>query len=424
MPSRPALPATDRSGPNPPSSALQQVLRRRVAALGLVGALMVALPLVQVLRYQNAEIKALWSEKAGLDPVAQAVGTQRSLMTHRAISGLVLRGAADKEPERKQRQAEVDQQSALLGAAVHGGFWERAEAETSAMREDWAVLARQITARSIGAVESDQEHHLLIEQVLQVIDFVADEEPVSVGSGTPASRAVLAAALALPRVAAQMAALSLPAAERDGATRQHEQADAEAALARTLGALDRALDATLEAAGEHSQASDGLPRRELAQASATAGASSERYFGLLRNGRPAGTHPTDSAGEPRAAAADAAIQAELALFELAQGSVRDELARRVAQAEYQRNGLLLAMALLGLAAAALLGSLSRGLRPGPTPAPLTPASGSAAGAPGVGGSRAEAGRVMQRLRVPSREPADGSEDRAHGDAQPTIPPES
>jgi hypothetical protein len=412
----PAPPAADLDNPTPPAPDLQQTSRHRLAALSLVGALMVALPLVQVLRYQNAEIANLLATQAGLNPVAQAVGTQRSLLDHRAISAQVLRGALDKEPERQLRQSEVDQRVKLLTLAVHGGIWERAEAEARALREDWSVLARQIAARSIGAAESDQEHRLLIEQVLQVIDLVGDEEPVTLGSATVESRAALTAALALPRVAARMAALAAPAPARAAPTLQRELADAEATLARTLGALDRALDAAQDAVGPSGEAPEGLPLQALRQASAAAGASAEHYFGILRSGQPA--------GEPRATAAQAALQAQFALFDLAHGSVRAEIARREGDLKLHRNGLLLSVALLGSMALALLASLSRGLRPGAPPTPPAPSGQAPAAERGAGGSRAEAGRVLQRLRVPAHGQTIAKADPALRDSQPTMPPES
>jgi hypothetical protein len=403
---------------------VQQSSRRRLAALSLVGSLMVALPLVQVLRYQNAEIAILLSTEAGLNPVAQAVGAQRSLMTHRAVSAEVLRGALDKEPERKLRQSQVDLQVKLLTTAVHGGTWGRAEAETSALREDWIVLARQIAARSIGAGESDQQHRLLIEQVLQVIDLVGEEEPVSLGSAAASSRAALATALALPRVAARMATLAAPSPERGAAALQRELADAEATLARTLGALDRALESAQDTGAQSPEAPEDLQRQALAQASAAAGASAERYFGILRSGRQAGAPQAGSMGEPRGAAAEAAVQAQFALFELAQGSVHAELGRRAEELERHRNVLLLAMALLGSMALALLVGLSRRLRTGPLPTPPAGVAEAPAAEPSAGGSRAEARRVLQRLRVPARGPSEAQADPARHIAQPTIPPES
>jgi hypothetical protein len=420
----PAPPAADLDDPTPPSPDLHQTSRRRLAALSLVGALMVVLPLVQVLRYQNAEIANLLATQAGLNPVAQAVGTQRSLLDHRAISAQVLRGALDKEPDRKVRQSEVDQRVKLLTLAVHGGIWERAEAEARALREDWGVLARQIAARSIGAGESDQEHRLLIEQVLQVIDLVGDEEPVTLGSATAESRAALIAALALPRVAARMAALAAPAPARAAPTLQRELADAEATLARTLGALDRALDAAQDAVGPSGEAPEGLPLQALRQASAAAGASAEHYFGILRSGRPAGEQLAGSTDEPRATAAQAALQAQFALFDLAHGSVRAELARREGDLKLHRNGLLLSVALLGSMALALLASLSRGLRPGAPPTPPARSGQAPAAERGAGGSRAEAGRVLQRLRVPAQGQPIAKADPARRDSQPTLPPES
>ena len=87
---------------------LPQRLRRNLAALSLVGAALVGLPVAQLLRYQAAEMAALADGRAKLDPVARAVHVQRGLLAHRDISAQVLGGQAKLEAERLQRQTEVD----------------------------------------------------------------------------------------------------------------------------------------------------------------------------------------------------------------------------------------------------------------------------------------------------------------------------
>jgi hypothetical protein len=144
----------------------------------------------------------------------------------------------------------------------------------------------------------------------------------------------------------------------------------------------------------------------------------------LRSDWQTGSPQASSTGEPRAAVADAAVQAQFALFELAQGSVHGELARRAEELERRRDGLLLAMALLGSIALALLVSLSRRLRAGLLPTPPAGAAEAAAAEPSAGGSRAEARRVLQRLRVPAPGQSEAPADAVRPNPLPTIPPES
>ncbi|MDE2147506.1 MAG: hypothetical protein KGJ24_12520, partial [Burkholderiales bacterium] len=154
---------------------LPQRLRRQLAALGLVGALMVALPLVLLLRFQNAAEHDLLQARARLNPVARTVALERSLLAHRALADRVLGGSAALEPQREQREAEVDQQLAALSAALVGGGWLAAAGEAQALQRDWARLASEVQARRIGVAQSDHEHRLLIEHCLQVLDLLGNE---------------------------------------------------------------------------------------------------------------------------------------------------------------------------------------------------------------------------------------------------------
>ena len=191
--------------PRPP--ALSQRLGGSLAALGLVVALMVALPLVQLLQHQNAEAKALAAAQARLDPLAQAVGVQRALLAHRDTAALVLTGQDTFEPERRHRQRDVDQQLSTLTSTLLSGQWRLALEEADALRADWRLLANKCAGRSLAASESHQAHRLLVEQTLQVIDLLdAAGVPHGAGGGQPQS-AALAMANALPRLAWKLALL-------------------------------------------------------------------------------------------------------------------------------------------------------------------------------------------------------------------------
>src|SRR5688500_16916132 len=147
---------------DPRPQGLSQRVGRRLAALGLVGALMVALPLVQLLHYQNSEANTLAAAQAGLDPVARAVDVQRGLLAHRDAAAQGLDGRDNFEPERQVRQGEVDERLTSLSATLVSGPWQRAVGEADALREDWLSLARNCAGRKVAVNESEQAHRLLI----------------------------------------------------------------------------------------------------------------------------------------------------------------------------------------------------------------------------------------------------------------------
>jgi hypothetical protein len=180
--------------PAPDNPAARQRLRGRLAALSAVGALMVALPLGQVLRSETTALQVLASQRAALDPMARALAVQRGLLAHRDVAALVLRGRQALEIERRLRQRDVNDSVAAMSAVLTAGPWERAIREADALHEDWLALVRQITGRQLSVAASDGAHRLLVEQVLQIMDLVADTSPPGSETTMADTRAMLALA--------------------------------------------------------------------------------------------------------------------------------------------------------------------------------------------------------------------------------------
>jgi hypothetical protein len=366
-------------------------LRPKVAALGIVGGAVVCLPMVQVLRYQSAEIQAAQTERAALDPMASAVALQRGLLAHRDLAGAVLRGRLEFEPRRKLRQGEVDTRLAELGGTLAQGQWDQARQESQALAEDWKRLARQVEERSIAAPQSDLAHRLCVEQTLQVIDLVTLALAPALDGGPPGLRLAAAAAAAMPRLAAQLALLAAAESRRDDAALQRGRAAAETQLNRALGRLDAGLAAH--------------PDPALAEAGAAVGAATRHYLQILGS----------DAADPQAAGL-AALRAQFQLQALAREQIAKALDQRVADAQQARSTFSAAMAALMLALCLLAWSLLGGLRrqarvpPVPPGSDTTPPEGSAHGA--------EAGRLLRRLRQPDNSPAAVDEAVVHGAPQP------
>ena len=340
-------------------------LRRNLAALSLVGATLLALPVVQLLRYQSAELDALTTGRAKLDPVARAVHLQRGLLAHRDIAGQVLGGHPALEPERKLRQNEVDGRMAAMMVALATGRWDLAIGEADDLHQDWRQLTQQVLARQIDPPGSDRAHRLLVEQTLQVIDLVAAAAQIDNNSGTAFSAgsvpaATLAMVHTLPRLAWQTAVLA-PAATPDKApdpAQAQAQAQArgqqidhvEASLARTLGLLEGT-----RRVSDVAPSATAAPATELAllQAGATAGTSTERYIALLRR-------PSAASSETQAAGR-VAVQSQMRLFELAYGTATAALTAQTRSAGQHRALLMGALTFLTLIALALTSRLWRGL---------------------------------------------------------------
>jgi len=389
-------------------------IRLKLAALSTVGVAMVALPLAQVLRYQDAELQAALQQQAALDPVARAVAVQRSLLAHRDLAGDVLRGRFALEPERRARQRDVDEQVVRLAEAPAVQAASQALAESTALRDDWTLLARQVGQRDIPATESDLGHRLLVEQTLQLIDLVADASGLGAGGDAEVAWLASLATHGLPRLAVGIATMEPPSAAEDPHAGERRRAAAEAALARTLQRLTRGMEAAQR------------PQPLLAAAVTDASAAAARYFELRRD-RPGADAPS---------ARQAALQAQARLHDAVRDALAASIAARIADARLERDLLLALMAALALLALALARSALAAPVPPTTgrrapPVPLYDALGDTqiagrrtddrrAGGHRHNASDEETSRLLQRLR---QSPGRGTSRRRSDWQAETRPPD-
>lgn len=352
-------------------------LRRRFAALGLVGAVMVLLPLVQVLRYQDAQLQAALAQQAALDPLLLAVDTQRALLDHQPLAARVLRGQAEAEAARQAVQGQADERVFRLDMAVamHGDA--HAMQESDALRQDWHRLARGVQARALSVPASDGGHRLLVEQVLQLVDLL------TLGAWTPAAADPTAPGLAalaaqrVPRLAVALAALD----EREDAPLPRALA---AALVRDFEALAHGASAL---AVQDTGAAALLARRASEGAAAA------------RSGARA---PAGSAAALEARRALHAAHAGLA--EPLRQALAPRLQARVAALQRQRVLTLAGSALLAALAGGLLAGLPAGWwrraarRDARTAGRAPPLASPAA--PRASDPRAQSHALLARLRGP------------------------
>ncbi|HLL12673.1 MAG TPA: hypothetical protein VK570_16545 [Rubrivivax sp.] len=232
---------------DPRPRGLTQRVGGLFAALGVVGALMVALPLAQLLRYQVSEASALSTAQSQLDPMAHAVGVQRALLAHRDAAALVLAGHARFEPERQIRQRAVDQGLSALVGALASGLWPLAVNEAETLGQDWRSLARSCASRSVAVSQSHQAHGLLIEQTLQVMDMVTGGA-VPDSPGLQHQPPTLAVVHALPRLAWKQAQVrESELATQAGSTAHSVQKSAAGEGALLALTTQRAAGAALDA---------------------------------------------------------------------------------------------------------------------------------------------------------------------------------
>ncbi len=395
--------------------------RHRFAALGVVGALMCALPLLQVLRFQGDALSATRAVQAALDPLANAVALQRGLVQHRDVAGAVLRGVSSREGERRQRQRVVNERLTELELSLRARDQARATQEGEALRGDWTELSRRVEERSVAASDSDAAHRLLVEQTLQVIDYVSlamlDLGPgLDRTAGPDASAWVQAVLHTLPRESARLGLLASAAA---GSAEAHprEFAATQRRLQQVIGDLQTAAQAV-----RRDSATASAAQTPLIETLATLSQRADSYFSLQRSSAPP---------DQLLAAASALTEAESALYTHAHSQLAAALAAHAEALRQQRLTLLAMLAALAVAGTLLGLSLLPPTPPGQGRRAARPALrrfNAADPAPdsrlddeqlhAAPSKRGEAQRLMQRLRDPGALPRRPHHDTSSPHTQP------
>jgi len=339
---------------------LQPLLRlkpqRRLAALSLVGVAMCALPLIQVLRYQGQEIELARTALLGLDPVAGAVAVQRSLIEHRDLASLWLRGQPDADAPRRQRQGEVDARLAVLSQTLEQHANGRALVEAAAMTTDWRGLVQRIVAKTVLPTDSDAAHQLLVEQAIQVIDLVADALPLRNERDAVVAPVVAGVATGLPRLSAALMRLPLPTAPVSAAERK--------SWAPGVKATEAMLEAVLQPLGEARPLGPLVDDRQLPDAVSRSLVANHAHLRLLMDAR--------ATPEGLAVTQRQALQAHFAVVNAAQATLGALADSKVRALQTQRTRGLLGIGALALLAIALVLTLLRSPAHPADPARATP----------------------------------------------------
>ena len=187
------------------SSLRSLKLWQKFAALGVIGAVMCAVPLMTVIGYKNGEIAVARAEAEGLGPARTAVALQRQLQAHRGLSGMLLNGNAAVEGDRRARLADVNAELDKLSASLAASGYTGAAGELAAIKAAWTALADKVNARGLSATESFAAHTALIDRNFVVLDLIADGSGLSLDPVAESYYVMTALIDHLPRLAESLA---------------------------------------------------------------------------------------------------------------------------------------------------------------------------------------------------------------------------
>jgi methyl-accepting chemotaxis protein len=329
-------------------------LWQKFAALGVIGAIMTALPTYHVIKARNGEIAVAKSEGAGINPVRSAIALQRSLQAHRGYSGIVLSGNAASEGDRKVRANEVAAELATLNKQLVDLAYTLPVDSAKSLKVNWERLQQQVDSRSITPAESYAAHVAMVQASITLIDQVADASGLSLDPVSETYYLMTAMVDHVPRLAEVLAmtrglgsqllsSKEITSSDRARLSLFTEQA--QYLLSRGTAQIDKAIGI------------DPALKPQVA-AMATAAAESDRFFKLVEKELLSGTKPTLNAQDYFRAGTQA-VDAQYKLFDETAIALETKLLDRVAATQEARNLLLALLGGLGLISVGLGFAISR-----------------------------------------------------------------
>ncbi|MEY4748497.1 MAG: hypothetical protein RIQ60_711 [Pseudomonadota bacterium] len=175
-------------------------LAHKFMLLGLIAAIMLAVPSALVVGSSLDAMRLSRGEAAGLAPLADALAVVRLTQQHRGLSAAVLAGNAAMDAQRQAKATELGQALARLQASVAA----MGNAQLSSLRariaDDWQGLSTAVTGRGVDGPQSFSRHTTLVAAQLGLLEDLSHVSGL-VFEADPATYFLQAAVLVgLPRI--------------------------------------------------------------------------------------------------------------------------------------------------------------------------------------------------------------------------------
>ncbi|MHB1125289.1 MAG: nitrate- and nitrite sensing domain-containing protein, partial [Ramlibacter sp.] len=225
---------------------------QKLAIFGLLGVAVALPPTVMYVAASSADVGRARTEAAGLIPAQALLRVIQLTQQHRGLSVGALGGNAGMATRREQVQAEVEQAMSQASAVFREQIDDPAMAATWTQAvEQWTVLSRDVSRKSVTGPQSFASHTALVTAYLALVDRIADKFALSRDPDADTSALIDAVLVHLPNLTE-----SLGQARALG-TRvlvQQEVSQGERAAVATLGGLSklhlRNVSQALEEAGQ------------------------------------------------------------------------------------------------------------------------------------------------------------------------------
>ncbi|WP_318023260.1 methyl-accepting chemotaxis protein [Paucibacter sp. DJ1R-11] len=190
---------------------MQNLLRRlmlwqRFVLVGLLGLLACGIPSTMVLRDRMAQVETAINEDLGLDPLKAAVVVLKHLQTHRGLALRMLNGDESALASRQATEQKLkDSLAALQTAVPEGAHYQAVRDKIKHIGSGSQVLLDKVKSRSVDAGASFAGHTSLVDELMLLIEGIADASGLSLDPVEESYFLITALAEYMPRLAESVA---------------------------------------------------------------------------------------------------------------------------------------------------------------------------------------------------------------------------
>ena len=182
-------------------------LWQRFVLLGLLALLACGVPLALVLNTIGQQIETARNEEQGIAPLRPTVQAMRLMQIHRGLAGLTLIGDIAALGKLGPTQSELSAQFAALTQALptDSERYKKVQAHAANIQSTLQRLQDQVSSKGIDPAASFKQHSQLVEEMLLLIEEIADTSGLSLDPEEATYFLVTSVAEYLPQLAESMA---------------------------------------------------------------------------------------------------------------------------------------------------------------------------------------------------------------------------
>jgi methyl-accepting chemotaxis protein len=174
--------------------------RQKFVCLGLVLAVLVAVPTLQVVRLAWQSRDVLRAEQTGLVTARAALPLIQATQAHRGLSGAVLSGKANMRSQRQDAQAQVNKTLEELAPIIKSHASPRLDAAFQKVHQEWVALSADVGKDALPATQSFARHTQLIKLQMKLVGDVSDVSGLTLDSDPRCYYLIMAVLRDLPRL--------------------------------------------------------------------------------------------------------------------------------------------------------------------------------------------------------------------------------